>query len=526
MLTPAIEMPPDARAAYLSHRPVVIDVTRPFAGGGRHNAFAQYRFSNADIANLPRIIGKDLAVLAELLPVIEALNRHSAGSFKNVSQLYASLPCRAAPRPSMRALAALQTLFLDAVDRRLQSLYRRYLAAHPPPPDARHDDKMALLESLHAQTQDIVSDYDWQWLADWLERDRIETTASCLRRLSNFAFKLRCVNFRFTYHCNISCRHCYNSSGPHLKNKKIALDPMLAIVARMPSVGIGRLNLTGGEPFLYPEQLVALIEAGRAAGLNGITINTNGFWAATDDKATRTLQRLAAAGFMRGPGDYLKVSGGSYHREFLPFDRVMIAAGRYHAMFARPLKVDYEVAPEDHEATKRVRDQVLSAGLSDRIELLFRRVRPLGRGRELQGFSLGQIDQPCTNINQIVFDPDGSARPCCGLNNANSGIVVGSLHADGLRDLVKRMQNDPVLQFLNRNPMDAIFRYLDRPQNPEGYSGVCDLCQDALGQLADKEALQARLFSRQNYYPFWFTVERSSASGPREPDKPTSLDLD
>jgi hypothetical protein len=138
------------------------------------------------------------------------------------------------------------------------------------------------------------------------------------------------------------------------------------------------------------------------------------------------------------------------------------------------------------------------------MSLSFRESVPLGRGRDLQGALLRQIDAPCRSIDEIAFDPDGSARPCCGFNNANQGIRIGRLGAHRLRELVKRMQNDPILQFLANKPMSAIFDHVAVEKNAAGYAGICSLCQHALGGLADKEELQARLFDQQEFYPFWF----------------------
>lgn len=346
---------------------------------------------------------------------------------------------------SARDFRALRDLFLHVVDRQLQPLYRRHFAAHLPPAGAPHDRKIATLETLRAQAQGIVGAYDWRWLADWLLLDRIgETGASLLQRLSNLAFEVYQVNFRFTYHCNIACRHCYNSSGPHLKAQHIPLEPMLAIIRQMPAAGIGYLNITGGEPFLYPDHLTALIGAGRAAGVHGISILTNGFWAISDERAKRTLQRLAAAGFMEGRHDRLKVSAGVYHQEFVAFDRIVTLARHYYAMFRRPLPVDFELAPDAVKARQSVQDRVGEAGLSAQIRLIFRQIAPLGRGKDLKGLAKAPIDTACKTINQIVFDPDATARPCCGLNNENQGVVVGSLMDHSLMDLVKRMQNDPI----------------------------------------------------------------------------------
>jgi organic radical activating enzyme len=507
---------------YLSHRPIVIGCEAGSAGGAARDGFGDYRFTRSDIVDLPRIVGREFTVRAELLPVIERLSRDPAGSFRNVSALYASLPTR---RPSKRAISALRSLFLGVVDRKLQNLYRRRFADHPQPPRARHDQRIASLEAVSAAARDIVSSYDWQWLADWLELDRIgENAVSCVHRLSNLAFEVRRVNFRFTYHCNIACRHCYNNSGPHLKAQRIPLEPMLAIIAQMPRIGIGHLNLTGGEPFLYPAHLTALIVAGRAAGLRGISIYTNAYWATSDEQAKLILQRLAVAGFMQGSDDCLKVSAGVYHQEFIAFDRVLTLAHRYHAMFERPLKVDFELAPGEENAAQQIRNQVSDAGAREKIQLVFRKVAPLGRARELQGIGTRQIDEACNAINQIVFEPDGSARPCCGLNNDNQGVIVGELKTHSLMDLVKHMQNDPILQFLATNPMSAIFGHLEKPRNPDGYSSKCHLCQEALGGLCDKEPVQARLFGSQKFYPFWFMFSDQDSIPPASNARSDGLD--
>ncbi len=507
VLTAKPSSEPGANFEYLSHRPVVIGGKGGAASKGASNGFVEYRFTHADILALPRVVGSKSAALAELLPAIQCLGRRPAGSFRNLSELYTSLVPPTAAGPSTQAIGVLRNFFLDVVDRRLQSLYRQYFAAHPPPARALHDQKVAALEAVRADAQDIVGSYDWHWLADWLELERIgETAGSCVRRLSNLAFDVNRVNFRFTYHCNIACRHCYNSSGPHLKAQRIRLEPMLAIVAQMPGVGIGHLNLTGGEPFLYPDHLTALIAAGRAAGLHGISINTNGYWAVNAEHARRTLERLSAAGFMQGPADHLQVSAGVYHQEFVEFACVLTLARSYHAMFGKPLVVDFERAPAGADVTERVRQEVRDAGLADRIDLHFRHVAPLGRGKELDGIAMRPIRTSCDSIDQIAFDPDGAVRPCCGLNNENHGVIVGKLKDHSLMDLVKHMQNDPILQFLAGNSMDKIFDYLDKPKNPNGYSATCHLCQDALGDLHDKEQLHGKLFSCQKFYPFWFRL--------------------
>jgi hypothetical protein len=355
----------------------------------------------------------------------------------------------------------------------------------------------------------VLGLYDWHWLADWLDLGRVgENAESCVRQLANFAFPMKYVNFRFTYHCNIACRHCYNNSGPHRKADRLSLETMLAIVAEMPAAGIKHLNLSGGEPFLYQDVLMALIAAGRAAGLDRISIYTNGFWASTDERAARVLERLAASGFMRSHRDHLKVSGGIYHQEFIAFERILIAARNYYSRFGQRLLVDFELPPQAGDLEDEVRSRVSAAGLGEQIKLFFRAVGALGRGKDIEEIPKDLLDPlPCRVINQIAFDPDGSVRPCCGVNNEHHGIIIGKAGQEHrLRNLAKRMQNDPILQLIGTKSMNEIFTYLPAATKKNGYGGRCDMCMDALGGLTDKEPLQAALFEQQKFYPFWFSL--------------------
>lgn len=473
------------------------------ASGAANLGFRDRCLTAADLGILPAIITANHGDGSDLLPIVQSLTKRPAASFASLSDLCASIGRKP---PSRRTIRNMRDLFLGVVDLRLQQLYRDYLQSNPAPAGTDHYAKVAHLHPLEARAQSIVDGYEWHWLAEWLGLARIELDVEgCIQRLSNLAFNVATVNFRFTYHCNISCRHCYNSSGPSRKSERIALDRMLAIVAQMPEAGLNRLIITGGEPFLYPADLTALIGAARAAQVSRISINSNAFWATSDAKVQQILGQLAEAGFMRAQADNLKISSGIYHLEFVALERIFTVARNYHAMFGRPLIIDFELENGREALRETATERFREAGLLDRVSLTFRTIAAVGRAANLEGLALEPYDAPCGVIDEIVFDPDGKVRPCCGLNNENDGVVIGDLEAHGLRDLVKRMQNDPVLQHLARKPMSAIYDKLDRQAKAEGYSGVCELCQHAIGDLRDKEPLQAELFASQRFYPFWFT---------------------
>lgn len=466
-------------------------------------AFRASRLGPADLGSIPTIVARRNCDPRRLLAIVRRLAVEPPGAFVDLAALCAELGIEGGASRSI--VRSLRDLFLEIADARLQAFYRGWLAANPPPAGAAHEARIAHLGAARAEVQAIVDRFGWPWLARWLDLARIGSgAADCVAQLSNLGFPVATVNFRFTYHCNIACRHCYNSSGPGRKAERIALDRMVEIVAQMPEAGLDRLIITGGEPFLYPNDVFALIRAARAAGVGRISINSNAFWATSDDRARAMLAKLAEAGFQREPRDNLKVSSGIYHTEFVDLDRIFTLARAYRAMFGRPLPVDFELEAGVGGAREAAVERFRAAGVIDCVAPSFRTISPLGRARDLEGLPTSECAEPCGIIDQIVFDPDGKVRPCCGLNNENLGIVVGSTEAHGLRDLVKRLQNDPLLQFFATRPMNAIFAELGREPKPGGYSGICDLCQDAVGALADKEPIQAKLFAGQRFYPFWF----------------------
>lgn len=460
----------------------------PTAPGG----FAAVTLGPADLDalafHLNRVPGRGADIRRAVWPLVDA----PLGTYRSVGEFSGDDRSLVSP-----LRLALRHVLIARVDRALQSLYRRHLEQSPGP-----GNPLAKLGGIENAARAIVGGWDWEWLAAWLGGE--VRAAGLLRRLSNFAFICSRINFRMSYHCNIQCAHCYNDSGPHRKSERISLDAMLAIVAQMPAAGIGNLNLTGGEPFLYPDNLAALIAAGRKAGLHTVSIYTNAFFATTDAKADAMLGRLAAAGFGAGPGDHIKASSGPYHQAFIALDRIAILARRYHHHFGRPLVIDYECAPGQTEAeARRLAAALEPARLGVPVRIGFRSVEAAGRGRDLDVAPLA-FDDHCMVIDQLSFDPDGTIRPCCGLNDRNLGIVIGDTGGTSLRALIKTMQNDAILQAIQADGLTGIAALTGHSMRPGGHTGICDLCQDVLGGTGDRAPLLDALSVRQRFYPFWF----------------------
>lgn len=434
--------------------------------------------------------------VSTLLSAAARLHRASLNEVGSLASLIAAQP--ALKRHHEPLAEAILGAVLQSVDAPLQTLYHQHLNDAPVMP---HWERVQSLEQVREQAFALVHAFDWAWLARWFGRDGAEGEAWCLRRLSNLAFPCRYLNLRFTYHCNIRCRHCYNDSGPDRRRDRLDLQHMLSLVRDMPGAGIPGLNLTGGEPFLYPDDVLSLVREARRRGVTTIRIFTNGFWARSADAATQTLLQLQQAGFGASPTDLLKVSAGSFHREFLGDDLIARIADAHFAIFRRPIEADIEIDPSGDDRSKPVTYWTAAAGT--RAAVVIRDVSAVGRGLEVAGDGGDGGRTPCRLIDQLAVEPDGAVRPCCGLNAQNSGVRIANAQQQSLREMVKRMQNDPLLQVVATTPMREVFTLVGKTAPATGR--MCELCQAAVGDLTDREPVLASLQTHQRYYPFWFS---------------------
>jgi radical SAM protein with 4Fe4S-binding SPASM domain len=77
-----------------------------------------------------------------------------------------------------------------------------------------------------------------------------------------------------TRDCNQSCLFCFEACSPKSKYPILSVDQWKAIFRKLKNLGVFRLNLSGGENFLYPG-FTELVEFAKAEGFI-VIINTNG----------------------------------------------------------------------------------------------------------------------------------------------------------------------------------------------------------------------------------------------------------
>ena len=106
---------------------------------------------------------------------------------------------------------------------------------------------------------------------------------------------LKGVHFILTYMCNFECDHCFLSCSPWTKGT-FTHQQVKDVLKEISNIGtVEGVSFEGGEPFLFHPLLVESIRSAHRAGFK-TAIETNTYWATTEEDAELWLQPLKDAG--------------------------------------------------------------------------------------------------------------------------------------------------------------------------------------------------------------------------------------
>src|SRR5437667_894853 len=102
------------------------------------------------------------------------------------------------------------------------------------------------------------------------------------------------LSFSGTYQCNLTCPHC---CVPIEWPDRLPIPVAVRFLEQAADYGIDVLGFTGGEPFLYPEFVIALTRRAAELGFRFDKIVTNGVWFHDELHLRTVLLGLKDAGF-------------------------------------------------------------------------------------------------------------------------------------------------------------------------------------------------------------------------------------
>src|SRR6185369_12085445 len=293
--------------------------------------------------------------------------------------------------------------------------------------------------------------------------------------------------------CNARCEHCISFSGP--KNKqKLALETAQRVVREAASVGLPRIEITGGEPFLFLDELEEIMRLGKSYGMvTGVT--TNSSWAKTPERAVKILTRLKEAGL-----GLLRFSIDQYHLNYIPLERVQNAVQASIDVGVKSL-IDASVGRKDYRTYKAVHTLK-----SFPVEMKLSDLIPYGRAAELpqETFFTESFYKvahaPCSFAGVPVVETDGRVLLCCAFpvsldpNDMESPFVLGTVANESLATILARHLYNPFLRLLRYEGPGGLLRALEERYGNDQYKprssypgSICTLCMDMMQHEKLKE---------------------------------------
>jgi len=295
-------------------------------------------------------------------------------------------------------------------------------------------------------------------------------------------FKLwRSAGLLLTYRCNASCEFCYYHCTPE-KGGLMSVDMCIAAWRSLKNLAseAGKIHLTGGEPFLYWDHLVAILEQGRREQLGPIDlVETNGFWATSEGLVEERLRMLLDLGVQR-----LKVSIDPFHQEYVALEPAGLLARKAVELFGadnvlvrwerylrQPVDMkDLTAAQRDLAYLETYREYPFRfAGRSaDHLASLF-------ASKPVEAFADRNCRADFLGAKGVHIDPYGNV-----FSGTCSGIIVGNINETPLEELWKRFSpdhGDLVGSLCERGPCGLLEHAEPQGYQPlDAYAGKCHLC--------------------------------------------------
>jgi pyruvate-formate lyase-activating enzyme len=298
------------------------------------------------------------------------------------------------------------------------------------------------------------------------------------------------VGLVMTGQCPIGCRHCLASSTMQVLDLP-ALETHLAWIAQVSRVDRCKsFSITGGEPFLYFQRLLQIVDGCRTQGLRA-TVVTSAHWATGGEIAADKLKQLAHAGLTG-----ITVSTDEYHQEIVPLANVsrVLYAAKECGISPR---VALTYVPRERSAAQVKRDlrRELGQHALEGVQVEAGGIVKLGRAYDLVFPGTRPAEQPKLVCNALgpVIQPDGTVASCCRAPlPSTSPLIIGDLNAEDFQPIYQRFMSHSIIPFIQTwGLLEMLERLIDEglATGLGGYRDareeeICELCQAILSEPA------------------------------------------
>jgi hypothetical protein len=304
-------------------------------------------------------------------------------------------------------------------------------------------------------------------------------------------FRPRQIQLSPVYQCNLACPHC---CVPIEWPDRLDIDVAIRFVEDARKEGIRTLGFTGGEPFLFPEFVIAVTRRAAELGFKFDKVMTNGVWFADEAELERVLTDLRDAGFSGKIGLSVDKFHGIHTAKLATFcrvarrvfDRDNILSLSYASRSPdaglepiRKLAVDLDAVIDWSPLLGRY----LMVAPDYTMTLNWNHLATVERAEGLPGDPWdGEwfAEDYCEGPGQaLIVNPKGDVKPCCGFASDLDQLTIGNIYTDSAGDVIRQGREHPYVGKVFRDGLTAIRdEILARDPNalPGATSNHCYFC--------------------------------------------------
>lgn len=263
------------------------------------------------------------------------------------------------------------------------------------------------------------------------------------------------LSFAGTYQCNLSCPHC---CVPIEWPDRLDIGTAVQFLESAYEAGIRTLGFTGGEPFLYPEFVIAVTRRAAELGFRFDRVMTNGVWFA-DQKSLRTIiKSLKDAGFSgkiglsvdKFHGIHTAKVGEFCHTVRKIFDRDNILSLSYASRSPESgLEPIHKLAKELGAVVEwsELLGRHLFVAPEFTMTLNWNHLAAVERAETLPGEHWDGDwfkEDYCEGPGQaLIVTPKGEVKPCCGFASDLDQLTIGNIHEHSAKEIIRRGRSHP-----------------------------------------------------------------------------------
>jgi len=309
-------------------------------------------------------------------------------------------------------------------------------------------------------------------------------------------FKIwRNAGLLLTYKCNAKCEFCYYNCSP----EQGGLMPVEMAIGAWRSLkelagDAAKVHITGGEPFLYWDHLVEILQESKKSNLGPVDmIETNGFWAVDEKIVKDRIKVLDKLGMRR-----LKISCDPFHQEYVDIEPVrrlaktakeVIGRGRVLVRWEKYLDKPIEMKNISADERNKQYVEALNHYPCRFTGRAAREIAELVASQTVEQIAAQNCSGAFLDAKGVHIDPYGNI-----FSGTCSGIIVGNIAKRPLTEIWQDWQpeNDVVIgQLFNSGPAGLLNGAIKAGYKPaKQYASKCHLCASIRRFFFDKGLYQ------------------------------------